>query len=129
MSGAGGATELFRLDGRVVVVTGASSGLGVAMARGVASVGATVVLVARRVERLEALAKELEDSGATAHALPCDVSTEQGVDDLVAEVSRRVGGAAVLVTTAGITEVPSAWIELLCVECSRRRKVKAELSP
>jgi NAD(P)-dependent dehydrogenase (short-subunit alcohol dehydrogenase family) len=107
------ATDLFRLDGRVVVVTGASSGLGVAMARGVASAGAEVVLVARRAERLQALAKELEGSGAQAHALPCDVSTEQGVEELVAEISHRFGGADVLVNNAGITEVVPAEHESL----------------
>jgi len=107
------ATNLFRLDGKVVVVTGASSGLGVAMARGVAQAGASVVLAARRLERLEALAKQLEGQGATAHAVACDVSKEQDVDGLVAEVARRFGGADVLVNNAGITEIVPAELEPL----------------
>ncbi|MEE1565792.1 MAG: SDR family NAD(P)-dependent oxidoreductase, partial [Acidimicrobiales bacterium] len=56
------ALDLFRLDDRVVIVTGASSGLGERFARVVAGVGASVVLAARRIDRLEVLAAELPDA-------------------------------------------------------------------
>jgi NADP-dependent 3-hydroxy acid dehydrogenase YdfG len=58
--------EAFRLDGRVVIVTGASSGLGARFARVLHDVGAIVVLAARRADRLEALAGELERSAVVA---------------------------------------------------------------
>ncbi len=105
--------ELFRLDGRVAVITGASAGLGVAMARGLAAAGASVVLAARRRERLEALAKELRDCGASVHALACDVSSEADIDALVAETGQRFGPIDVLVNNAGITEINPAEEESL----------------
>jgi NAD(P)-dependent dehydrogenase (short-subunit alcohol dehydrogenase family) len=112
MSG-GPAAGLFRLDGRVAVVTGASAGLGAAMARGVAEAGARVVLAARRAERLAELAAGIEAGGGEACALPCDVSSEAAVDALVAEVTARFGGVDVLVNNAGITEIVPAEAESL----------------
>lgn len=108
-----GPAALFRLDGRVAVVTGASAGLGVEMARGLAAAGARVVLTARRAERLEELAAELRGQGAEACALPGDVSTEDAVDGLVAEVTHRFGVVDVLVNNAGITEIVPAESESL----------------
>ena len=63
--------DAFNLNNRVAVVTGASSGLGVTFARALVSAGASVVLAARRVERLEELAKELESQGGKALAVGC----------------------------------------------------------
>jgi NADP-dependent 3-hydroxy acid dehydrogenase YdfG len=57
--------DRFRLDDKVVVITGASSGLGVGFARATAAVGATLVLAARRKDRLETLAAELRETGST----------------------------------------------------------------
>ena len=65
----------FRLDGRVVIVTGASSGLGVSFAQAFAEAGADVVLAARRVERLYATASLVEAAGRRAMAVSTDVST------------------------------------------------------
>ncbi|MEC8954022.1 MAG: SDR family NAD(P)-dependent oxidoreductase, partial [Actinomycetota bacterium] len=73
------ALERFRLDGRVAVVTGASSGLGERFARVLAGVGAHVVLAARRTERIEALADLLPD----ALAVTVDVTDDDGPQDLV----------------------------------------------
>ena len=92
----------FRLDGRVAVVTGASSGLGVAFARALAGAGARVVLAARRKAQLEALAGELVAEGASALAVACDVSQEGEVDALVAATLDRFGRADVLINNAGI---------------------------
>jgi NADP-dependent 3-hydroxy acid dehydrogenase YdfG len=75
------------LDGWVVVVTGASSGNGKAIAPALASTGARVVLAARRVRLLEAVAREAEDLGAEALVVPCDVTDPEQV--------RNVAGAAV----------------------------------
>ena len=63
--------DRFRLDGRVIVITGASSGLGAGFARALSSAGATVVLAARRRDRLEALAEELRSRGGAASTVAC----------------------------------------------------------
>ena len=98
---------LFRLDGRVAVVTGASSGLGERFARVLHAAGATVVLAARREDRLAALAEELPGSVPVR----CDVAVE---DDRVALVDRAVaerGHLDVLVNNAGIGDVVPALEE------------------
>jgi len=102
---------LFDLDGKVAIVTGASSGLGESFARVLVSAGATVVAAARRLDRLEVLAKELD--GTTAghgRVVPirCDVTNEQDRHDLV-ELSRAITGQIdVLVNNAGMPGVPHA---------------------
>jgi NAD(P)-dependent dehydrogenase (short-subunit alcohol dehydrogenase family) len=87
---------MFDLAGRVAVVTGASSGLGAAVARALASAGARVAVVARRRERLESLAGEV---GGLAVA--CDLVDAAALDALVPEVAERLGGPEILVNAAG----------------------------
>ena len=65
---------MFNLKGRVAVVTGASSGLGKQMARGFANAGADLVILARRMDRLEELKKELEPLGVRVFPIMCDVT-------------------------------------------------------
>lgn len=89
---------LFRLDGQVAIVTGASSGLGERFARVLAAVGANVVVAARRLERLEALAAELPGS----LAVQADLSIAEDRERLVAETLERFGRVDVLVNNAGI---------------------------
>src|SRR5580658_2238352 len=90
-----------RLAGKVVVITGASSGIGEAIARRFASEGATLVLAARSVDKLSALEGELVAEGGSATSMRCDV----GQDDDVAELARFVLEAHprvdVLVNNAG----------------------------
>lgn len=88
----------FRLDGRVAVITGASSGLGERFARVLAAAGARVVLAARRLERLERLAGELED----AVAVSCDLSRPEQLETPVQAAVREFGRIDVLVNNAGI---------------------------
>lgn len=89
------------LDGKRVLLTGASSGIGEAAAELFAERGATVVVVARRQDLLDALADRITTAGGTALSLPCDVSDMAAVDALVAEVNRRIGGVDILVNNAG----------------------------
>jgi NAD(P)-dependent dehydrogenase (short-subunit alcohol dehydrogenase family) len=105
--------RLFRLDGRVAVVTGASSGIGVALVRGLAEAGARVVLAARRIDRLRQLADELDAAGAEACAVACDVTDADDVDQLVAASLDLFGAVDVLINNAGMTEVVPAEVESL----------------
>ncbi|MEC9202158.1 MAG: SDR family oxidoreductase [Actinomycetota bacterium] len=95
------ALDRFRLDDRVVVVTGASSGLGQHFARVVSGVGAKVVLAARRVERLEALSADLPD----ALAVECDVTSPDGPQHLIDATVDHYGRLDVLINNAGISRV------------------------
>ncbi|MFP5308006.1 MAG: SDR family NAD(P)-dependent oxidoreductase [Actinomycetes bacterium] len=99
----------FRLDGKVCVVTGASSGLGARFARVLAGAGGRVVLAARRVERLQDLAAEL--GGDVALAVACDVADAASRADLLAAATERFGPVDVLVNNAGVTEVRPATSE------------------
>jgi NAD(P)-dependent dehydrogenase (short-subunit alcohol dehydrogenase family) len=87
----------FRLDGRVALVTGASSGLGARFCRVLDAAGARVVLAARRMDKLEHVAQELHEALPVA----CDVTDEQQVDRLVDTALRRFGQIDVLVNAAG----------------------------
>lgn len=89
------------LDGKRIVLTGASSGIGEAGAERLAEHGATVVVVARRQDRLDALAERITSAGGTALSIPCDVSDMDAVDALVADVEERLGGVDILINNAG----------------------------
>ena len=100
--------RLFRLDGRVALVTGASSGLGHRFARVLAASGAQVVAAARRADRLQALA---DASGAVP--MRCDVTDDADVERLVATTIDRLGRIDVLVNNAGISATVPAEDEPL----------------
>ncbi len=86
---------------RVVLITGASSGIGHATAVEIGAAGGTVVLVARGEEKLRATAKEVEAAGGTAHVRPCDLTDMDAIDALVAAVLEQHGRVDILVNNAG----------------------------
>lgn len=89
------------LAGKRILLTGASSGIGEAAAGQLASLGATVVVVARRKDLLDAVADRINASGGAAISLPCDISDMDAVDALVGEVHDRIGGVDILINNAG----------------------------
>ena len=103
-----GILDLFGLDGRVAVVTGASSGLGVRFATALAEAGADVVVGGRRADRLEETAAAVRATGRRALAVPTDVADPQACTDLVAAATAEFGRLDILVNNAGVgTAVPA----------------------
>ena len=108
------------INGKVMLVTGASSGIGRAVARAAAARGASLVLAARSVERLEALRAEI--GSAETLVLPVDLSRPEDVDRMVGQTLERFGRIDVLLANAGIyipgqiTEGdPDRWDEMLAL--------------
>ncbi|GAA3682663.1 NAD(P)-dependent dehydrogenase (short-subunit alcohol dehydrogenase family) [Lentzea atacamensis] len=102
-----GILDKFRLDGKVAIVTGASSGLGVAFARGLAEAGADVVLAARRADKLKDTAALVESVGRRALVVQADVSQPDDCRE-VARAAAEFGTVAVLVNNAGVASAVPA---------------------
>jgi NADP-dependent 3-hydroxy acid dehydrogenase YdfG len=90
------------LDGCVAVVTGASSGIGEATAEALAREGATVAVAARRLDRLEELAKRISDEGGRAETFEVDVADEDQARGLILDSEEKLGGLDILVNNAGL---------------------------
>jgi len=95
--------SLFRLEGKTALVTGASRGIGEAIARRYAEQGARVILAARSLDALEALAESLRGEGAEAHALALDLSDHEGIAARLGELPEDFASIDILVNNAGIT--------------------------
>ena len=95
-------TSLFDLSGKTALVTGSTSGLGRAIAGGLAEAGAAVVVNGRNAERLASTVEALAASGLKAHGYRFDVTSEELVNTAVARIEREVGPIDILVNNAGI---------------------------
>jgi NADP-dependent 3-hydroxy acid dehydrogenase YdfG len=91
-----------RLDGTVALVTGASSGIGQATAVSLAARGAAVALAARRTDRLEELARSIEEDGGTALMITADVTSQQQAEQAVATTVEKLGRLDIVVNNAGV---------------------------
>lgn len=105
------AIDRFRLDDKVVLITGASSGLGLGFAHALATAGATLVLAARRIERLEVLAGEVRSRGTAVVTHRTDVAVQEECEELAAAAVAEFGRIDVLVNNAGVGPAGSALRE------------------
>ena len=114
------AADMFSLKGRVALVTGASSGLGVQFAKALADNGAAVALVARRADRLKSLKDEIEGKGGRAVAIEADVTDHAAVARAFDAAGKAFGTVTILVNNAGIAHggravemAPEEWRKVL----------------
>lgn len=92
--------EKFELDGKIAVVTGASRGIGEAIAKGLSEFGAKVVLASRKQEALDEVKKEIEDTGGEALAIATHMGDLEAIDNLIAETMEAYGRIDILVNNA-----------------------------
>ena len=92
----------FRLDGKVALITGASYGIGFAIASAYANVGATIVFNDINQELVDKGMTAYKEAGIQAHGYVCDVTDEKAVQDLIAKIEKEVGAVDILVNNAGI---------------------------
>jgi len=99
----------FDLTGRVAIVTGCSTGLGVQMARALASQGCTIIPIARRLEKLKEVAEAISNEfGVETYPLRCDITETDMVEDVVKEVMDKYGRIDILINNAGTGAVAPA---------------------
>ena len=108
--------DIFDLKGASAVVTGASSGCGVTIARALAAAGASVVIGARRADKLEEVAARIRTDGGVATAVRCDVTSSADVEELVETACRKHGRVDVMVNNAGRHAGPGVMPERLSDE-------------
>lgn len=90
------------MDGKIVIVTGASSGIGEATAKRLAKAGAKVVLVARRKDRLDSLAKDIKSEKGDALVIEADVTDRNKAPEIIKQVTEQWGGVDILINNAGV---------------------------
>lgn len=96
--------ERFSLHGKTALVTGASSGIGYAIAKGLAGAGATIVATARRKEKLDALVEEIRSEGGSAFAFAMDVTDKASIKHTFDSAAEQVGLINVIVNNAGVID-------------------------
>jgi gluconate 5-dehydrogenase len=117
--------ELFSLAGRVALVTGASSGIGRAIARAYAEAGAKVVLVARRAAELESAKREIESAGGKAACIACDLADRGAIADCAARAPNFFDAPDILVSAAGVN-IRKPMLEISAADWDATLKVNLE---
>jgi len=114
--------KLFNLEGRVAVVTGGNGGIGLGMAKGMASIGASIVVAGRNADKAADAVKQLQAMGTEATFIPVDVSEDKSCADLIAASAAHFGRLDILINNAGINNRKqpdeyemSEWREVLDV--------------
>lgn len=97
--------DLFDISGRVAIVTGASSGIGLHLAKFLGSRGAKVVAVARQLEKLQDVVREIKGAGGEAMAVRCDVADDKSIRECLDTVNTAWGAPQILINNAGISVV------------------------
>lgn len=96
--------ELFKLDGKVALVTGGGRGIGKFIAQGLAEAGADLVLASRKLKNLEAAAQQIaQETGVTVLPVACDVARPEDIDSLIAAALEKFGRIDILINNAGAT--------------------------
>jgi gluconate 5-dehydrogenase len=128
--------QLFSLEGKVALVTGASSGIGRLMAQTLAEAGAAVLLLARDEGRLNATAERIRAAGGRAHAIRCDVSQREALDRAAGEAAAPFGAPDILVSAAGVNPRPLVenitrpmWDEVMAVNVDAPFFLAQRLAP
>ncbi|MEX1665177.1 SDR family NAD(P)-dependent oxidoreductase [Zhongshania arctica] len=103
--------DLFSISGKLVLITGASSGIGYSLAKGLSAAGAVIVAAARRVEKLDDLRKEIESSGGKVITVRMDVSDRNSVNAGFDRVNEQVGVIDTIVNNAGIA-APGSFLKI-----------------
>ncbi len=94
--------NLFNLSGKVAIVTGGNSGIGLGMAKGLAEAGATVVIVGRNEEKSKQAVQAIRQTGGSAHTVACDVTDSNAIKNMVEDVLKTYEHIHILVNNAGI---------------------------
>ncbi|MEM1321501.1 MAG: glucose 1-dehydrogenase [Bacteroidota bacterium] len=97
--------QLFQLDGKVAIITGASKGIGAAMAQGLAAFGAKVVISSRKQEAVDAVANELTQAGLEAIGIACHVGDPEQLQQLVDKTVAQYGGIDILINNAATNPI------------------------
>ena len=121
---------MFNLKGRVAVVTGASSGLGQQMALALARQGASLAILARRLERLEAFKPKLIEAGAEkVIAIKCDVTSTEEIDAAAKKVEGEFGKVDILLNCAGSAANNGEKLNVLAFKPAREGKIQLDAHP
>ncbi|MEM8563015.1 MAG: glucose 1-dehydrogenase [Pseudomonadota bacterium] len=104
--------EAFDLSGKVAVITGGATGIGLGIAQGFARAGADLVIAARRIEKCEAACAVLAEYGVGTLAVQCDVSRERDVQAMIDAALSRFGRVDILVNNAGITGAAKPLLDI-----------------
>ncbi len=105
-------SNYFNLANKVALVTGASSGLGVHFANILAAEGVTVILAARRMEKLEDAVSKINDEGGKAVAISMDVASKESVAAAFAQIKQDFGKLDILINNAGVANNPTSCLEM-----------------